>query len=330
VEDRGQQGGREPGGKAGLGGRLRAHRGDLGEGGPQRRVLDEAPGDDLPQLAREFVEVGLGLAHVPALAEGRRADGGVGGDLAEREDVGGRHRRAAGGLFGGAEGGRLVVPVRGRGLREAAQPVRLQQRALRGEQDVGGPQGTVHQAGVVDGLQALGEVRDQAQHDPGGQRPAALDGGPQRQAGLVGGGHPVALALLAAADHRDRVRAADPPGGLGGVVEAGGEVGIGGAGPQDGQRERLPAGPVREVGGAGRAGAEPRGQPVARHGRRVVAGERCEDRPLEDRTGVRWPHQSPFLTWQSTPPGTRPDDTRRRHAGPVLFHCRDTRGMQGG
>ncbi|UWE11567.1 hypothetical protein NYE86_24530 [Actinacidiphila bryophytorum] len=272
-------------------GGLGAHRYDLGRGRAQGRVLDQAAGDDLAQLAGELGEVGL-LVEC-AGGEGREADGRVGGELAEGEDVGGRDGCLVRCLLRGGERGDA-----GRIRSGAGDAVTGHARPVRGQQHRAGAEPGVHDPGVVDGAQRLGDACDHAQHDGHGKRPPGVgDGRVQGERGHIRGGEPVARTVVAAAEHGHGVRPVHPPHRLHVVFEGRGEAGPGGQlGAYRGEGDGPAVGRVGEVDRAEGADAEPGGDAVAADDSRVVRGGRLVEPPGVPRVpGVLSAHQSPFL-----------------------------------
>ncbi len=244
-----------------------------GRAGPFGGLLGQAGPDQRRQLRRHRREVGL-LVHdavehdlrggagpergVPGERVGeRRAEGedvGRGGDGDPPDLLGGEE---AGGADGGADVGERAGPPRP-GDAEVDDP-----RPARRQQDVGGLEVPVDDAGLVHLDQPVG----QRGPDPGdlgpAQRPFVADPLVQRGSGDVRGGQPGPVGLDVGAHDAGGAAAPDPGGGGDLAGEAGAELDVlGQFRPDQFERDPLPPAVGAEVDHAHAAGPEPPVQPV--------------------------------------------------------------------
>ncbi len=263
-----------------------AHADDVGEGGAVGGVAAEAAGDQGAQGVGEPAEVGVLVDDAVedgvrgAVAVGGRADRGVGGDLAEGEDVGGRgdgadrrllgrhERRGADADAGAGEGGGVGGP----GDAEVDHP-----GPVGGQQDVRGLQVTVDDPRTMDDTECLRHPDGQQQHAP--QRQPAVPGDRVRERGArhVGRRQPRLRPLGVRVDDRRGVQALHPLRGPYLLLETPPELRIlTELRPDHLDRERTATGRVREIHLAHPARAQHGGQPIAPHNSRIVGLERLE------------------------------------------------------
>jgi len=215
---------------------------------------------------------------VVADPERRPPEGRVGRHRAEREHVDRRGRGPPFGLLGGHEPGRAdphAGPGHRGGVGRPGDPEVDHPGPVRGEQHVGRLQVTVHEAGVVNHLQRLGDARGQQQHGVGRQRPVPGDRLLQRGTGHVGGHQPGRAAIGIGVEHLGGVQPVHPPGRRDLLPEPVAELlVIAEFRPDDLQRDRPAARGEREVHPAHAAGPQPGAQPVPGDLGRVVTGQR--------------------------------------------------------
>lgn len=214
------------------------------------------------------------------LTERGRADRGVGGDLAQGEDIGGRGDGTRRRLLRRHERGGADTDTRtGQGGR-VGRPGDTEvddTRAVGGEQDVRGLQITVHDARTVDDPERLGHPDRQQQH--AAQRQSAVPGHRVRERGTrhIGRGQPGLRALGVRVDDRRGVQPLHPLRGPHLLLETPPELRVlAELGPDHLDGEGPPAGRVRQIHLAHAARAQHGGQPVTPHHRRVVGLERLE------------------------------------------------------
>lgn len=270
----------------GLRGRV-AQLDDLAQGRAVGRVAAEAAGHHRPQLLGQGAEVGV-LVHDPVehrvrgpVAEDGGPDRGVGRDLPEGEDVGGRGDRAGRGLFGRHERRGADADAgtgQGGGVGGPGDAEVDDARAVGGEQHIGGLQVPVDDARAVDDVQRLGDPDGQQQHAAHRQRAVPGHGVGERGAGYVGRGQPGPGALGVGVDDRCGVEPLDPLRGPHLLLEAPPELGVlAELGPDHLDGDGPAARRVGEIDLAHAARAQHGRQAVAAHDGRVVRLERLEE-----------------------------------------------------